>query len=427
MKWRPSASALRMRPSHEPRASPLMSSRVGAAGSRWRRRGWRMVGVLALLGAWGMAGPHAPEARAAARSVAEQRGASGQDPERGQVAAPAAPTWRFRTADRPVKVVVLAGSIGAWRKSSYAETLETMCTQVEVKNLSAVGMGAYALKRRFIEQVLRNWNLRWNDPLLEYWLVFQGGLNSVGTPRATNHHIRELFVKAHKRGFGVVGLTLTPWGDDADPKRWGPLTGLDYLRNTKRVVDFVMGRLSPEEALGSYATRRGGGEEEWRADELAEVRVDLYDSLLRDADAAPRDVQRLRERFASQRSWQRTHKDLGALARAEALERDAVEAASVPQWWLREDLRAFDHIHPNSEGHALISALMCPSLPESWGCACPAPVDVERMEEVPSTVATPSATPIAPPARSVTPSEAPGAERSFPDLPAPESTFAPRP
>ena len=103
--------------------------------------------------------------------------------------------------------------------------------------------------------------------------------------------------------------------------------------------------------------------------------------------------------------------------------RDAAEAASVPQWWLREDLRAFDHIHPNSEGHALISALMCPSLPESWGCACPAPVDVERMEEVPSEVATP----IAPPARSVTPSEAHGAERSFPDLPAPESTFAPRP
>ena len=167
----------------------------------------------------------------------------------------------------------------------------------------------------------------------------------------------------------------------------------------------------------------GGAEEEWRADELADVRVDLYDSPLRDADAAPRDVQGLRERFASHRSWQRAHKDLGALARAEALERDAVEAASVPQWWLREDLRAFDHIHPNSEGHALISALMCPSLPESWGCACPAPVDVERMEEVPSEVATP----IAPRARSVTPSEAHGAERSFPDLPAPESTFAPRP
>ncbi len=421
MKGRGRASALRMSRSHEPCASPPNPSRGGGLVIRSRRAGLRVVGVLVSLAAsWG-APNDGVAAHAATTDVVEGYQEIVQDPD--APATPAPPAWRFRKADRPVKVVVLAGSIGAWRKSSYAATLETMCTQVEVKNLSTVGMGAYALKRRFIEQVLRNWNLRWNDPLLEYWLVFQGGLNSVGTPRATNHHIRELFVKAHKRGFGVVGLTLTPWGDDADPKRWGPLTGLDYLRHTQRVVDFVLGKLSPEEALGSYATRRGGTEEEWRADELADVRVDLYDSPLRDADAAPRDVQRLRERFASQRSWQRAHRDLGALARAEALERDAVEAASVPQWWLREDLRAFDHIHPNSEGHALISALMCPSLPESWGCACSVPVDVERMDEVPSEVATP----IAPPARSVTPSEAPGAEQSFPDLPALESTLAPRP
>ena len=104
--------------------------------------------------------------------------------------APAPPTWRFKRADRPVKVVVLAGSIGAWPRGSYADRIQEMCSEVEVKNLSTVGMGAYALKRRFIEQVLRNWNLRWNDPLLEYWLIFQGGLNSVGTPEAANHHIR---------------------------------------------------------------------------------------------------------------------------------------------------------------------------------------------------------------------------------------------
>ena len=321
MKGRGRASALRMSRSHEPRASSAHHSCGGSGAISSRRAGWRVVGALVSLAAFWGAGNHAVQAHAATADLVERHQGIAQDP--AASATPAAPTWRFRKADRPVKVVVLAGSIGAWRKSSYAATLETMCTQVEVKNLSAVGMGAYALKRRFIEQVLRNWNLRWRDPLLEYWLVFQGGLNSVGTPRATNHHIRELFVKAHKRGFGVVGLTLTPWGDDADPKRWGPLTGLDYLRHTQRVVDFVLGRLSPEEALGSYATRRGGAEEEWRADELADVRVDLYDSPLRDADAAPRDVQGLRERFASHRSWQRAHKDLGALARAEALERDA--------------------------------------------------------------------------------------------------------
>jgi len=397
------ASALRMKP-HQDRRTPQLVSRGGEGRAR---RWWRLGAVVAAatLGSWWSVGEYSAPARAAVSVANVGHDAHDQDPEGEQGAATAPPTWRFRAEDRPVKVVVIAGSIGAWRDHSYAERFETICARVEVKNLSTVGMGAYALKRRFIEQVLRNWNLRWRDPLLEYWLVFQGGLNSVGTPAATNHHIRELFVKAHKRGFGVVGLTLTPWGDNADSKRWGPLTGLDYLRRTQRVVDFVLGNLSPEEALGSYGSRRGENAGAWRPDELADVRVNLYDSPLRDSSAPPRDVQLLRERFASQRSWQRAHKDLDALARAAALERDAGEAATVPQWWLREDLRAFDHIHPNTEGHALISALVCPSLPESWGCTCPTLDGSGGATAMNPAAPLPAATPL------------PGAQRTLPPPP----------
>jgi hypothetical protein len=70
---------------------------------------------------------------------------------RGEAPAPVepAPTWRFKLADRPVKVVVLAGSIGAWPKQPYAERIAKMCKHVEVKNLSKVGFGAFALRQRF--------------------------------------------------------------------------------------------------------------------------------------------------------------------------------------------------------------------------------------------------------------------------------------
>ena len=101
------------------------------------------------------------------------------------------------------------------------------------------------------------------------------------------------------------------------------------------------------------------------------MRVDLYDSPLRDAGAPARDVTRMRDALNGSRSWQRAHAGLDAYGRARALESDARAAAEVPQWWLREDLRAFDHIHPNAQGHEIIAALLCPALPERWGCTCP--------------------------------------------------------
>src|SRR5690606_5244581 len=66
------------------------------------------------------------------------------------------PTWRFRKTDRTAKVIVLAGSIGAWQRDPYAELFEDWCSNVEVKNLSKVGEGAFALRQRFMSQVVAN-------------------------------------------------------------------------------------------------------------------------------------------------------------------------------------------------------------------------------------------------------------------------------
>jgi hypothetical protein len=303
--------------------------------------------------------------------------ARAQEPEPAGTPAPAEeveppPTWRFKHKDRPVKVVVLAGSIGAWPKQPYAQRLAELCKNVEVRNLSKVGFGAFQLRQRFKQQFLDNPYVNLKDPELEYWLVFQGGLNSVGTPERTNHDIRELFMLAHARGLKVVALSLTPWGDDSDPKRWAGAAGLRYLRATRTVVDFVLGALTPRQALGEFASRRAGGADApWQPEELPEVAVDLYRSALRDEAAALRDVEAMRAALAKDGPWKREHADLDPIAREAALAADASEAAEVPRWFLRGELRSFDHIHPNTEGHRLIAETACPSLPASWGCTCP--------------------------------------------------------
>ncbi len=286
----------------------------------------------------------------------------------------APPTWRFRKEDKKVKVVVVAGSIGAWQKQPYHQRLENMCANVEVKNLSKVGQGAYALKRIFVEQVMKNWNLDRKDDSLEHWLIFQAPLNSVGMPEGTNHHMRDLFERAHGRGWGVIGLTLSPWGDlKKDKKRWGGADGLESYENSKLVVDFMMGRITPKRALGSNESKREKPGSNWSRNELPDIAIDLYDSPLRDKNAATRDVEKLKELLAKDSTWKRATKDMSEATRAAKLQADAELAAQLPQWFLREELRSFDHIHPNEHGHEIIAELTCPSLPESWGCSCPPP------------------------------------------------------
>ena len=168
------------------------------------------------------------------------------------------PRWRFRDDARPIKVVVLAGSIGAWQRDPYAERLESQCSAIEVVNISKAGLGAWALKKHFEEQVLGNRRLDFDDDDHEYWLIYGGGLNTVWDPSRNNHYVKNTFVKAHMAGMKVVAITVTPWGSERD-KRWRGVRGLQSRWDTQRIVDFVLGRLTPAEALGSYASRRPAG------------------------------------------------------------------------------------------------------------------------------------------------------------------------
>lgn len=282
-------------------------------------------------------------------------------------AAPA--TWRFRNPEKPVKVVVLAGSIGAFPKS-YAGALAEMCTDIEVRNISKTGLGAWPLKQHFKTEVLENRHIDLDDPRYEHWLVYGGGINSIGNPEATNHHIKSTFVLAHKAGMKVVGLTITPWGDERDARFRG-LEGLKYRRASRLVADFVMGRLSPLRALGSYVAKRPGKEGAWVPLEVADVSVDLYDSPLRHRDAPTRERDATRKLVAESGAWQRQHAALDEAERERALEADVTVLTELPRWYLRPELRSFDHVHPNAEGHRLIAVTACPKLPASWGCRCP--------------------------------------------------------
>ena len=321
-----------------------------------RRLGSRARVALALCTALAHAPAHAQPSEAAETEPASEV------PERAN--------WRFRRDDRPVKVVVLAGSIGAFRRDPYSAHVERMCSEVEVRNLSKTGLGAWALRKRFADQVVDNPGVRARAAEdQEHWLVFGGGLNSVGAPFTTNHHIRRLFLLAHQNGFKVVGLTLTPWGDEAD-RRFRGLGGLEYRRATQVVSNFVLGRLTPREALGNHASSRGDTDAPWTTEELPDLAIDLYDSALRHHDAQPRDIAEMRKLLQADRSWQRAHADYDEASRNLLLETAAAAAAELPRWYMRPELRSFDHIHPNAEGHRIIAEIMCPQLPESWGCRC---------------------------------------------------------
>ncbi|HGG56575.1 MAG TPA: hypothetical protein ENK31_02135 [Nannocystis exedens] len=292
-------------------------------------------------------------------------------------AEPEVPNWRFRRDDRPVKVIFLAGSIGAWPRDPYSKRIEGFCRNIEAKNLSKTGFGALALKQRFKSQVLKNRRVRLGrgDDENEYWLVFQGGLNSVAMPENTNHHIRELYALAHSKGIKVVGFTLTPWGDESDRRRWSGIGGLLYLDFTRKLVDFTLGRADPAEALGSYASKRKvAADAPWDPGELPDIAVDLYEApYLRSADAPLREIEPLRRQLERDKGWKKRLKAEGLSddERAARLDAEAARAAQIPRWFLREELRSFDHIHPNGEGHLRIAQLACPQLPESWGCECP--------------------------------------------------------
>lgn len=285
------------------------------------------------------------------------------------------PDWRFTHPDRPVKVVLLAGSIGAFRDRPYGRLLYEWCENAEVRNISTVGLGAPQLLSRFQHAVLENPNIPVGVRRIETWLLFGGGLNSVGLPDRTNYAMQRLFRLAHRRAFRVVALTLTPWGDDGSgDESWHGQRTLHAMRSTRTVVDFVMGRLSPAAALGHLRDRRGHGvapDDPWSSAERPDVAIDLYDSPLRDPNAPRLPIDEAQRQLQEDPRWVRGVAGLSAGDREARLASDARFLADTPRWFLRREFRSFDHIHPNRAGHQAMAEAMCPQLPASWGCRCP--------------------------------------------------------
>lgn len=284
------------------------------------------------------------------------------------------PEWRFRQHGRRAKVALIAGSIGAFRDQPYGRLLHEWCEGADIHNLSQVGQGAPALYTRFRTEIIDNPWVPVGSRDLEVWLLFGGGLNSVGAPERTNRAIRRMFQLAYRRRVGVVGLTLTPWGSAEDDGRWRGARGLHMLRSTRNVVAYVLGRATPSQALGTYARERRGvdhPEAPWREDERPNIAIDLYDSPLRHRDAEPWPIESVREQLENDAAWKRQVVGLSEEARRARLERDARELAEAPRWFLHPEYRGFDHIHPNRAGHYVMAATMCPELPASWRCRCP--------------------------------------------------------
>lgn len=300
-------------------------------------------------------------------------------------------TWRFEAAERPVKAVVVGGSVAAWPRGGFGQFIEAVCPRVEVKNRAKAKLGAKALKVRFERQVLKNRRLKLSEHEAT-WLIFMGGLNSVGTPQMTNRAVAATMKRAHERGLRTLALTVGPWGAEHD-KRWRGGSGNRYQDKTRLTVDFLMGRLTPRAAFG-----RSGGES-FSTGELPDIAIDLYDSELRDASAEPRAEAPTRRRLRADKELRRALRRLPQEEAEAKMEAAVEQALEMPRWFMRKELQAFDHIHPNMEGHRVIAQTVCPSLPQDWSCQCDRIVELKwdrKARALTPAISAASVSPIAP-------------------------------
>jgi len=273
----------------------------------------------------------------------------------------------WKTA-RPVKAVVVGASIAAYYAGNFGEQLQGACSNLEVVNLAHQKDKAREIRHRFEEKFLKNRGLFRRAPGREYWALVLGGLNEIWAPERVNLQLLVMFRKAHAAGVKVAGLSLTPWGSDGDRRRWRGIAGLQTHLDTRKVVDFVLGRLSPKEALGRYA----GDMRQWADGDLPDLKVDLWDSDLRDRNARIRPAAPLKKALHRSLKWRRRVGRLPKNERKAQWNRLLDTARKVPRHYLRRDLRSFDSTHPNREGHRIIAARICAHAPASWGCDCSA-------------------------------------------------------
>ncbi|MCO4763721.1 MAG: SGNH/GDSL hydrolase family protein [Myxococcales bacterium] len=262
----------------------------------------------------------------------------------------------FKDPTRTVKAVIVGGSISMYYRGNYGQFLQHGCKNLEVVNRAKVGAGGPALVKRLRKAVIGDRRLMKQVRGKRPWLLFQGGLNSVYSPEMTNANLAKMFKLAKDNGFQTFALSLTPWGDPSD-KRFRGFNGVFYVRATKRINAFLLGKLTPDQALGARAKKHP---HEWMKGEVPDRAVDVFHSHLRNSDAALLPAAPLARKFSRSRYRKRKKNKAKLIA----------EARSVPRNYLKKSYRDFDHIHPNSKGHRLLAARVCAKAPASWGCDC---------------------------------------------------------
>jgi len=277
-------------------------------------------------------------------------------------------TWRFSDDTKPVKVIVLGGSVSAYPAGGYAQWLPNICTKIEVQNRAKEKLGAAELRQRFIAQVLKNRRLDLKSSG-EPWLVFLGGMNSVGSPESTNLEVGKTLELARNAGLKTMALTLNPWGAE-DDRRWQGVDGLAYFEHTQKTVDFLLGRLTPTQAFGAANVKALTDPTRFAPGQLPDVAIDLWSSRLRHVDAPLRDTSRLERAAKSSKLVKARLSGLAEPERAEKLRALIQKAAELPRWFMKPEFIGFDPIHPNAQGHKEIARGICEAAPASWGCEC---------------------------------------------------------
>lgn len=259
-------------------------------------------------------------------------------------------------------VLSVGDSIAAYPHGSYTAILSKVCAMADFYS--------YALPRKnpaaVIKSLRQDFSINKNfKPLLakqDKWMILQGGINSVDSPDFTIKSLLATQRFAKLRGYKVISLSLTPWGDKSDP-RWQGTKALLSMAATTKIVDFALRKKSPK-ALGLSAKTV------WAPSETPEITIDLFYSELRHLNAKPWVTEKFKQKVQQTRLFKKLALGLPFQQKASRLESLAQAYAKFPQYFLAPEYRSFDHIHLNRLGHKIIAEKICRRMSKTWKCQC---------------------------------------------------------